>query len=977
MKRSAKITLACGMAIILGLSSTLVFTKAKRVDEHFRKSPNLELTLANWVHVGPEATPVSLDTLKSANSDSLEAQEDGLLLAANDSLSFSVPVSAAGAYRVALVYRPVAQNMLDNVLTASVNGGDALNAIVSTVWIDATTEYYQDSYGNERFPEPKSITDRMVTDYLRMYEEVNKTPMVFQLEAGTANFTVKNISQALVVAGAYIVPVAQVPSYEEYYAKTAAEKTNKLGTDLIIIEGEDYSLKSDSFLGGSAVRSTAVTPYDTYRSVINALNSEAWVAPGKKVLWEFEVKDSGFYKIAVNSSQPDPEGGAANVHREVEIDGRKIFSQMEAIQLPYTGNTGYRMTEFGNDDGAFLFYLEPGLHTIAMTTTTGDMGEKIISDIEAMMEDINRIGMDLKKLSAGSTDRNRTWNMAVYLPEVVPALERFIGEIEALIDKILVYNGSRPSYITDLEYSIRTLEKLLKDQRQIPNRITMLSEGDSSITSSLGGVLSKITRQMVSLDKICIYGENEYKPETSNFFTATGEGLRSFLYSFTPGATKNGAQASYKKSETLRVWVSRPLQYTQILRNIADTDYVDANGNPIPLEISFINDINKLILSNASGTNPDVVIGMQYDKIFDFALRGAALDLTQFDDFLPFYTEHYSWNSLVPVSYDGGIYGAVDTNDLRLMFYRTDIMDALGLGVPQTWDDVQAMLPHLLRYSMNFNLPLSNEVGYKSLDITGSFFFQANGEFYSYDGTQSLINTENSVVGFAQMTDIFNIYGVRQQIPNFFNSFRYSEVPIGIANVDTYLQLQLAAPELAGKWDVALLPGVLQEDGTIARDYPISKTACMIFNNTDKPQQAYDFLKWWLSTDVQVKYAYSLQSTYGPAFYWNPANLDAMAQIYYKPEHLAIMLEQWEHGRENFRHPAAYMLERAISDAWTKVVVQHENKMVSIDYADVVSDREIKRKLVEFGFLDESGNILKEYITDTVDRLKKQQEGQQ
>ena len=971
MKRSTKITIACGMAVILAMASTLVFTKPQTTEVlRQRKAPDTALARENWVYIEPEATALDVNALQSANPSLTLENDKGLLLSTDDSMTFSLDVPATGEYQIAVTYLPAASSMLDRLVVVAQNGEEA-HAFLSSLWVDAKLEYPTDAFLNERFPEPMNLMEP-TTDFLRAYNSVNKSPVVYSLEAGTTEVTLTNVTDAIYVSSVQLSPKKEAPSYDEYYTNAVAEHSDELGNDLVIIEGEDYSVKSDSFINGKILRDLSITPYDTYRNLISILNGKSWNVPGKRAMWEFNIDDAGFYKIALNSQQNDEASGGANVFRNVEIDGQYLFAEMDAVQFPF--GKQFVMTTLGNQEQEYMFYLEPGKHTITMGVTTGS-GEQIIEKINDMMKQINDIGLDLKKLSAGSEDKNRTWDMSVYLPDVVPALEQVALDLEALHAEIEVFNGGEAKFANDLLYSAQDVRKLLKDTRNLPNRIDRLSEGDSSVTAALGGVLTKMTGQTMNLDKICIYGTNQYEPNSSSFVQGLAESLRLFVRTFTPAATQGGLGTSYdKKPDVLKVWFNRPLQYTQIMRNMVEAEYAD--NAEMEVEVSYINDLNKLILSNASGTNPDVVVGMQYDKVFDFALRGAAKDLTEFEDFIPFYTEHYAWNSLVPVSYNGGVYGAMDTNNLRLMFYRTDIMESLGLEVPETWDDVHELMPELLRYSMNFNLPMSNEVGYKPLDVTGAFFFQHGGQLYAEDGTATTITSPESVDGFTEMTDIYRIYGVREQIPNFFNSFRYGEVPIGIGDVDTYTQLQLAAPEIAGKWDIALLPGVRQADGSIVRDYPVARTATMVFENTDKPEAAYDFLKWWLSTDTQVKYAYSLQATYGPEFYWNPANLDAMAQIYYKPEHLKLMMEQWESGRENVRHPAGYMVERAISDAWTKVVVDQDNKMVSIDYAAMLADREIRRKLVEFGYLDELGNPQGEYITDTVERLKMQLEGQ-
>jgi hypothetical protein len=50
------------------------------------------------------------------------------------------------------------------------------------------------------------------------------------------------------------------------------------------------------------------------------------------------------------------------------------------------------------------------------------------------------------------------------------------------------------------------------------------------------------------------------------------------------------------------------------------------------------------------------------------------------------------------------------------------------------------------------------------------------------------------------MTDLYLVYGLSQNVPNFFNAFRSGSVPIGVSNFATYLQLQQGAPELNGRW---------------------------------------------------------------------------------------------------------------------------------------------------------------------------------
>ena len=145
----------------------------------------------------------------------------------------------------------------------------------------------------------------------------------------------------------------------------------------------------------------------------------------------------------------------------------------------------------------------------------------------------------------------------------------------------------------------------------------------------------------------------------------------------------------------------------------------------------------------------------------------------------------------------------------------------------------------------------------------------------------------------------------------------------------------------------------------------------MIFKNTTRPDEAWQFLKWWLSTETQVKYAYLMQGTYGAEYRWNTANLDAFSQMSYTEEDKKVIMDSWKEQCEITYHPANYMIERQTSDIWNSVVVDFENMVEEIDRATIVTNRELIRKLAEFGFCDEEGNMIKNYSMYAYSDLQK------
>ena len=77
-------------------------------------------------------------------------------------------------------------------------------------------------------------------------------------------------------------------------------------------------------------------------------------------------------------------------------------------------------------------------------------------------------------------------------------------------------------------------------------------------------------------------------------------------------------------------------------------------------------------------------------------------------------------------------------------------------------------------------------------------------------------------------------------------------------------------------------------------------------------------------------------------------------------------------------HPASYILEREVSNAWIAIVTQGEPFQARIDEATLASNREIQRKLTEFGYLDENGQKRRDYNIHLIEDLieNREEEGQ-
>lgn len=948
-----------GVAILLGGSGVYAVSSREEFVRTELPGKYSEYAVKNWMDQDLISNGIVL-SLEQARIDGEDpvVESGAVLFPKKTELSLSFTLESADDYWLIAEYCAVEPKMVDNELEILVDGIMYCGKL-PLLWADRSEAYPRDRYGNEVSAEQECVEDFVYNPVVDEYA-IDKSMLSLELQAGEHTLVISNKEQDLYVRNICLVKKPVAKTYEEYRKEHPADEA----IENITVQGELYALKSDSFIHAGSVSNLSMTPYDSFVSVMNILDGSSWNEPGQKVSWEFQVEESGWYGLSFRYAQAEDTNKPA--YRRIEIDGTLPYEELSAVQFPQTRIGTYEnLTVTAGEEPAFV-YLTEGTHTLSMTVTMGETDE-VYGRILSIMEELGNLGMQLKKLTAGSSDKNKTWDMSVYLPDTIPTLERIANEIDEVYKKLEEIGGCEPVYAQNLIYAAESLRKLLDKPRTIPNNIELISTGDNSASKYLGEVLNMLLSSPLSLDSFTLYAGEAPDGARPSVFSSIWEGYKSFAYTFTEEAAQAGYAAGNAREDVLQVWINRPVQYVNLLQQLIDSDYSVKTGQKV--QLSIMPSESKLILASATGSNPDVVLGANYYTPFEFAIRGAARNLLEYEDFLSFYNDEYNLEALVPLSFENGVYGAVETQDFQVLYYRKDILESLGLTVPQTWDELREMMPALLRYSMNCYLPLSSSSAFKSLHTTTPLIYQNGGALYTDDGLKVAYDMDATTRGIQEMINLYRIYGLRQTVADFYNSFRYGDVPIGLSGFSTYLQLEVAAPELKGSWDIALAPGIEQEDGTILRYQMADSTACMIFDNTKFDKEAWEFLKWWLSSETQTKYAFMLESTYGVSYRWNTANRKSFEQLPYSEEHRDLILEQWEAQKENLRHPANYMVERELSNIWTNVVVNGDTLVTEIDRATIEANREIIRKLQEFGYYDNDKNVVREYPLMTYDQL--------
>lgn len=906
-----------------------------------------ELSESQW-NVVDENGKISIPFSEVTINETVIPSEN-ITLKKDEILKFAIPENGFADYKIGFKYRIPAEYSIDVVFDVSLDS-EASVAYLPKIWTDENIIFKTDKKGNE--VESSQIgTERFVFGFLSDYQTPGMQEIVFSKSAGTV-VTIKSQYASVEIEEIFIYEYSETVSYSEY------KKENSVNLDAVgkntRIEAEEYSVKSASSIHGSNLNSIKVYPYNTYKRLINVIEGSYWSQPSQKVMWEFEIEKTGWYNIGFRYTQ----SGEANKssYRTIEIDGKTPFSEFEDIAFEST-NSSY---EFKNiylsdkDGNNYKVYLTEGTHTIALKNSIGDLAE-VYYELKAIMTELNDVGLDLQRLTAGTTDANRTWDLELYMPDAVGEIKALQKRIDAAYEKLSEIEGAEASYANNLIFASEQIDKLLENVRTIPNNTELLNVGDESATKYVGTVLTKLVSQPLTLDCIYVSGDDGFDNLSGGFFATVKDALIKFCYSY---IREEETEFDSEKTK-VTVWMSRNMQYVQMLQQLINEGSDELEG--LEIDLSVMQDKQKLVLANASGSNPDVVLSVAKDTPFEFAIRNAAKDFTDYEDFEDFYLSQYSLENLVPSTVNGGVYGLTETMDCKLLYYRTDIFEKLNLKVPDTWDDVKQMMTVLLGNSYNFYIPLGSSAGFKDYEVTLPFITQNGGTFFAEDGLSTTIGSENTVNGLKEMTDIFTIYSLQKTVPSFYNSFRYGEIPIGISGLGTYIQLLVAAPELNGLWDVAVTPGTVQADGSIKRYQTAASTSCMIFENTKVSNESWQFVKWWLSKDTQLDYAQSMERIYGTSYRYNTANLAAFAELEYPEKVKSVIFEQLEHQKETTRHPANYMVEREISNIWTSVVVDGENLQETVDRAIITVNREIDRKMQEYGYIDSEGNSVKTY----------------
>ena len=909
---------------------------------------------ASTTQVTAEAFVLNGNSKLQSEQESFSYGKAVAYVTSGDSFSVSLNVEQTGEYYLALDYY-LPKETTQNFLIAVLINGETVNhkTVLQSLWKDSAEEYSTDEYGNDVVPGSVRVfkwQNQIIKDF-----KTNRSD-IYNLKQGSNEVTIQVLQgEALIGRVVAASAATTLPDYADY-----RDGISEIFVDAEtqVVEGENYTNKSKASIRGRRTRNPALVPYDASRLTISTLAGHTWATPGDFVTYEFVIEEAGLYHISLKYLLDN--SGNYPAYKNIYIDDELLFDGLQNYKFSNSGSqyVNHTLSYEGEEIG---FYLEKGVHILRLESSAALL-EEVYEFISGIVADMDALALDIKIIRGNQADSVRDWNIESFIPDVKERVTNLITRLETANDMLCeITEIDELSNASSLLIAADRYKKVLEKRDGLDDMVTgieQFAQGSGSLAERIVNFLNEMLEQPMSIDRIYISPASRVRTEDNlpnakvGFLRSVLEQVKQFFLSVFDEEDETNTLDKKK----LNVWVIRSTAHVEEMRQLA-VAFTEETG--IEVNISSVLDEQKILLALASGDIPDVVCGGGLSKPYELALRGAVTDLTSFSDFEDV-AVWYDPEMFVPFSYDGGCYALPESSNPWVTYYRTDIFDELGLSAPESWDEVIEILPVLYANGMSVSTLLANSASLKPLLSMYPYINQKGVGLYSEDGTEVIFLEKDFADAFVSLTELYTKYSLPHTVSNFYVNFRDGLSPLGVTDMGTYILLKNSSPDLEGRWAITDTIGVKQEDGSISNAMPLIANGSYIMKASDKQDEAWTFLKWWQSDKIQAAYSMNLQLTYGEEVLWIPANVGALA--IYSPlseEDMEVVMKRFENIKEIPHHPAYRLVERALSDAWNNVVIDGEAPLTALNSAYISANRDIVRKLKEFGYMDENGNVMR------------------
>ena len=866
------------------------------------------------------------------------------------SVSWTVNIPETGVYNIKMIYEALESNTNDVEFSLLIDGespyATASRITLSKRWINES-EIKQDSRQNDIRPgqistpcwqeTPLEDIDGLFNEPLEFYMEAGEHTITFESEK--AEFAVKSF-----IFYQYEAPAA-------YTAPSDSDLTQAQGQK-ITLEGETAAYKSSRTLYPTADKSSYLTSSangsSPTKTRYNTIGSGSWTQSTQTVTWEFNVDKAGYYKIGIRGRQDQMRGMYSN--RRLYVNGE--VPCLEANQIKFYYDTDWSITTPKSENGDDLyFYLQAGTNTISLEAVPGEIGE-IMGNLDELVYNINSYYRQIRQITGPDPDEYNNYMIDTAIPSIVPDFKEYAKTLRDKKAEIEKLSGSGGTEAETLEKMAIVLDKCIKKPDLIPEMMSQIKDNITSVSS----FVNQYREQPLEVDMIEVAtSDQDFTSCDKSFFGSLGFGFKGFIGSF----FEDYNALSDEDESAMECWVMLGRDNAEALQQLISSEYNPTAKTKINLKLVQ----GGIVEATFAGKGPDLALFMGGDFPIQLAARGVLTDLTTFSDFDEVKTR-FADDATVLYQYNGGTYGLPCDQTFPMLFYRSDILSECGIDPAtdlNTWDGLLNCLPTLQRNYLEVGLilPVMTSTGgttqVSAITEPGNTFamllLQQGLNYYNEEQTKTTFDTQEAVNAFDTWTKFYTTYSF-QQTYDAFTRFRTGDMPVVIQNYTFYNQLSVAAPEIKGCWGFQPVPGTVQEDGTINHAANSNGSGAIIFTKAADQEGAWDFIKWFTSTDAQVKYGNNIESILGTMGRYATANEEALQQLSWTTSEVNLLLDQLNSQVEIPIIPASYGVTRNVMNAFRAVVNDYDNARDTLFWYNKDINDEITRKLEDLGLYD-------------------------
>ena len=888
-------------------------------------------------------------------------QGDSILTSESAYVEYEVEVPETGFYKLEVQYYPIEGKNSEIQRSFFLDGelpyGELSLIEFSRIWSTDVAQsnfaeglyevvWNKDNQGNDMKPTSVEIPEWITAELYDNNGYITE-PLTLYLTAGTHTISINSRREPMLLRKLIFSNDGQTESYAQVKEAWDAQGVTASTDQLITIQAENATKTSSQMLYPKQDQSSpAVYPVSAKALLNNTIGGESWSSAGQWIEWNFEVPEAGYYNISMFDKQNFMRG--IYVSRKIMIDGEVPFSEMEDYGFSYASS--WRTDILEDEDGnPYMFYLDAGEHTLRMEVVLGEFSD-VIAEVQDCVSQLNAIYRKVIRITGVSPDTYRDYQIEASLPGLNAEMVAVRDQLDNAITSLRAAAGRTSDKETVLITMRDQLDYLIKDEERFVKVISTYKQN----VRACGNWITQVISQPLQIDKITVYSPGEQPAQKSNsFWDKLVYEIKRLFYSFVIDYNSLGATGEEgSDNPTITLWVGTGRDQANVIRSLIDESFTSVYGVNVNVQLV---DMNTLLRAELAGEGPDVAIQVANtngiagavlttgnDTPVNYGLRNAVLDLSQFDDAEEVLGRFYdsAWEAF---SFDGAVYALPETQTFPVMFYRKDILNELGMEIPQTWDEVKVAMSVLAKNQMEFGMLPSEQ-------IYAMLLYQNGGEYYNEGGISSALDSDIAVNTFKEYCEYYTDYGL-DKTTSVEERFRTGECPLIIADYTVYNNLEVSAPDIAGLWDFTVVPGTVQEDGTVDHSVGCTGLASMIMADTEYPEECWEFLKWWTSAEVQTLYDREMESLMGSAARVATANQEAFGNMPWPVETYEALAEAftWVEGIPQV--PGGYYSWRNVNNAFYTVTTETDTASPREELMDKVLyiNDEITYKRKEFG----------------------------